>query len=115
MSTLRAIEPLVTSAIIALLTAGVVKIISRHLSRDTPNLPPGPKPLPIIGNLFDIPKEKEWLDYRAMTETYGDVVYLESLGQKLVILGSLSAIRDLMDRRGAVYSHRFIPLMCREL
>lgn len=34
-------------------------------------LPPGPPPLPIIGNLKDIPQDKAWLKYDAMTKQYG--------------------------------------------
>ena len=33
--------------------------------------PPGPQPLPIIGNLFDIPKEFSWLSYTRLSRKYG--------------------------------------------
>jgi hypothetical protein len=33
--------------------------------------PPGPPPLPIIGNLFDIPKEFSWLSYTQLSRKYG--------------------------------------------
>jgi hypothetical protein len=35
--------------------------------------PPGPRPLPIIGNLLDIPKEFSWLAYTRLSERYGTV------------------------------------------
>jgi hypothetical protein len=34
-------------------------------------LPPGPKGLPIIGNLLDIPQEKPWLVYNEWADRYG--------------------------------------------
>ncbi len=33
--------------------------------------PPGPRPLPVIGNLFDIPKEFSWLEYTQLSKKYG--------------------------------------------
>ncbi len=33
--------------------------------------PPGPRPLPLIGNLFDIPKEFSWLTYTRLSKKYG--------------------------------------------
>jgi len=33
--------------------------------------PPGPRPLPLIGNLLDIPKESSWLEYTQMSKKYG--------------------------------------------
>lgn len=33
--------------------------------------PPGPRPLPIIGNMLDIPKQFSWLAYSKFSETYG--------------------------------------------
>ena len=38
----------------------------RHL------LPPGPNALPLFGNIFDLPKEKPWLTYRAWAQKYGE-------------------------------------------
>ena len=36
----------------------------------------------------------------------GDVIYLNVLGQPIVILNSKAAIADLLDARGAIYSDR---------
>jgi hypothetical protein len=33
--------------------------------------PPGPRPLPIIGNLLDIPMESSWLAYSQLAKKYG--------------------------------------------
>ena len=33
--------------------------------------PPGPPSLPIIGNLFDVPKEVPWIAYADMSNKYG--------------------------------------------
>lgn len=33
--------------------------------------PPGPKPLPILGNLLDLPRENEAATYNKMARTYG--------------------------------------------
>jgi hypothetical protein len=34
--------------------------------------PPGPWPLPIIGNLLDIPKDSSWLAYTQFSKKYGN-------------------------------------------
>jgi hypothetical protein len=35
--------------------------------------PPGPRSLPLIGNLFDVPKEFSWLTYARLSKKYGKV------------------------------------------
>ena len=40
--------------------------------------PPGPRPLPIIGNLLDIPKESSWLAYAEFSKKYGEAISLVS-------------------------------------
>ncbi|KAI0320135.1 cytochrome P450 [Amylostereum chailletii] len=68
--------------------------------------PPGPPPLPLVGNLFDIPKKKSWVTYADWSEKYGDIVSVRVFGQTMVVLNSVRAVKDLFERRGAIYSER---------
>lgn len=53
---------------LALILAFVVAAI---LGRRKRPLPPGPKGLPIVGNIFDVPKTREWLAYQEWARQYG--------------------------------------------
>ena len=35
--------------------------------------PPGPRPLPVIGNLLDIPKRFSWIAYNQLSKKHGMV------------------------------------------
>jgi hypothetical protein len=37
--------------------------------------PPGPRPLPLIGNLLDIPKEFSWLSYSQLSKKHGTLYF----------------------------------------
>nr|VWP00396.1 Uncharacterized protein [Ganoderma boninense] len=69
-------------------------------------LPPGPSPLPLLGNILDFPRKHLGREFAALAKTYGDVMYLSLLGRDVVVLGSLTAARDLLDKRSANYSDR---------
>ncbi|PIL25374.1 cytochrome P450 [Ganoderma sinense ZZ0214-1] len=73
--------------------------------------PPGPTPLPLIGNALDFPRTHLGREFAEMAKKYGDVVYLNVLGQDTVVLGSLKAARDLLDKRSANYSDRPTSVM----
>ncbi|PIL25355.1 cytochrome P450 [Ganoderma sinense ZZ0214-1] len=74
-------------------------------------LPPGPTALPIVGNLLDFPRKHLGREFAQMARKYGDVVYLNVLGQDTVVLGSLKAARDLLEKRSANYSNRPTSVM----
>ncbi|KAK0193929.1 cytochrome P450 [Armillaria mellea] len=69
-------------------------------------LPPGPKGLPLIGNLWDVPAEYPWLTYAQWTATYGDVFYLDTPGNPTVVINSAQAVSDLFEKRSGNYSDR---------
>ncbi|KAH9483138.1 Cytochrome P450 monooxygenase COX2 [Psilocybe cubensis] len=112
--------PVYTFVLGTLVYALVVKILlgkSRYLKRNPRNLPlpPGPKGYPIIGNLFDVPKDKPWVGYSEWTKTYGDMIYFEVLGQPFIVLNSLQRTIDLFDKRSSNYSDRMRMPMVLEL
>nr|VWP02625.1 Candidapepsin (EC (ACP) (Aspartate protease) (Secreted aspartic proteinase) (SAPT) [Ganoderma boninense] len=74
--------------------------------RKNARLPPGPTPFPILGNVLDFPRKHLGREFAAMSKTFGDVVHLDMLGQNVIVLGSLKAARDLLDKRSANYSDR---------
>jgi cytochrome P450 len=77
--------------------------------------PPGPSGWPIIGNLLDIPSTSTWLAYTEFSKKYGHIVYYRILGKDIVVLNTIKPIKDLLEKRGDVYSDRpvfpFVDMM----
>ncbi|KAJ7622192.1 cytochrome P450 [Roridomyces roridus] len=69
-------------------------------------LPPGPRRAPLIGNLLQMPHDKAPLVFHEWAGTYGDVMYLKLPGMSIVVLDSLQAAEDLLEKRSAIYSDR---------
>ncbi|KAJ7253192.1 cytochrome P450, partial [Mycena rebaudengoi] len=78
-------------------------------------LPPGPPRKPLIGNLLDVPFENPWAAFASWSRKYGDVVYLEVLGNSIVVLNSLETITEFFEKRARNYSHRPVFIMIGEL
>ena len=83
----------------------ITKLLSRA-ARSSYKLPPGPKPLPLIGNLFDLPKELDWIHWAKHKDVYGPISSVTVFGQTLVILNDLKAAMDLFETRSNIYSNR---------
>ncbi|KAJ7650917.1 cytochrome P450 monooxygenase [Roridomyces roridus] len=67
---------------------------------------PGPPKLPLIGNLFDIPRSREVLAYNAMADKYGPIVNLSVLGKNIFVISSARILLELFGQRGTNYSGR---------
>ncbi|KAK7442491.1 hypothetical protein VKT23_016089 [Stygiomarasmius scandens] len=68
-------------------------------------LPPGPRGLPIIGNLLDVPSSFEWLEYMKWSQKYNsDIVSFAVAGASTIILNSQDAVTELMEKRSRIYS-----------
>ncbi|KAH6905484.1 cytochrome P450 98A3 [Coprinopsis sp. MPI-PUGE-AT-0042] len=89
----------------ALTSLAVVVLRGRRGTRGLP-LPPGPQGLPLVGNIFQIPSEKPWKVYKEWGKVYGDIIYLEALGQTLLVLNNLEDCLALLEKRGVNYSDR---------
>ncbi|KIM43420.1 hypothetical protein M413DRAFT_18002 [Hebeloma cylindrosporum] len=68
--------------------------------------PPGPKPFPIVGNMFDIARDKESAAYQKLADEYGDLVFLSALGKNVLFVNSFEAAHELFEKRSVNYSDR---------
>ncbi|EAU81805.2 O-methylsterigmatocystin oxidoreductase [Coprinopsis cinerea okayama7 len=74
------------------------------------SLPPGPKGLPILGNLLQMPSERHWEVYKEWGKQYGDIIYLEVLGSPILVLNSLAPVVDLLEKAAPIFSDRqYVP------
>ncbi|PPQ65600.1 hypothetical protein CVT26_000549 [Gymnopilus dilepis] len=79
------------------------------------SLPPGPRGLPLVGNILDMPSEKEWLTFARWGETWGDICSVTVLGQPLIILNSARMACAMLDKKSSIYSDRPVLQMGGEL
>ncbi|KAK0185241.1 cytochrome P450 [Armillaria mellea] len=101
---------------IVILLAGLVFVWRLfHLSSRHPPLPPGPRGIPLIGNLLDMPSEKEWLTFAKWGEKYGDMTSVSILGRRLVIINSAQIAVSMLDKKSSIYSDRPVFGMVGEL
>ncbi|KAH7093538.1 putative cytochrome P450 oxidoreductase [Paraphoma chrysanthemicola] len=70
------------------------------------NYPPGPPTLPIIGNIHQLPARDAHLQFQKWAQEYGPVYSLILGSKTLVVLSSDQAVKDLLDKKSGVYSHR---------
>ncbi|KAL3458739.1 putative cytochrome P450 oxidoreductase OrdA-like protein [Aspergillus heterothallicus] len=93
---------------IALIAILIIRSLSPRAPQLVAPLPPGPKPLPLVGNLRDLPAPdtEEWVHWLKHKDLYGPLSTINVFGQRLVILNEARLAIDLLDKRSAMYSDR---------
>ncbi|KAL1725527.1 cytochrome P450 [Schizophyllum commune] len=87
-------------------TFAVVVYLVRCRPRFLP-LPPGPKRLPLVENLLDIPSTYEWEKYMQWAKDFEtDILHLDAGGTSIIVLDSYEACCDLLEKRARFYSDR---------
>ncbi|KAJ7713995.1 cytochrome P450 [Mycena metata] len=98
--------PVLVPLLLLMATATLFYILSMRRRTNRLNPPPGPPKDPFIGHLRIMPKTQSGLAFHSWAKIYGDVMQLEVLGQRIVILDTHQAATDLLDKRSSIYSDR---------
>ncbi|KAF1933770.1 putative O-methylsterigmatocystin oxidoreductase [Didymella exigua CBS 183.55] len=104
------VSPTILVVVVILIIAYWIKRQRRQAS-----LPPGPPRLPIIGNLHQLPSKDQWTVYKQWVDTYGPLVSAKFGGTDVVIIGDYDTAKELLDKRGGIYSDRPRMVMAGEL
>ncbi|KAF5374224.1 hypothetical protein D9758_004661 [Tetrapyrgos nigripes] len=94
---------------------GLVTLTVRVFYKPKRNLPPGPKGLPVLGNVFQLPQTLQFLRFAEWKEEFGPIFSLNLAGQTVVVLNSHKVAADLLDRRSTMYSDRPRFIMAGEI
>ncbi|RDA93384.1 hypothetical protein CP533_1961 [Ophiocordyceps camponoti-saundersi (nom. inval.)] len=100
------VSPVLFAASIAVLSL----IISRSWLRKSvgPRLPPGPKPLPLVGNIRDMPPKDvpEFQHWLAHKDVYGPISSVTVMGNTIVIIHDRQAATHLLEQQSLKTSGR---------
>jgi Cytochrome P450 len=70
-------------------------------------MPPGPWPLPIVGNTFLLPDKKPWFYFEELSKRYNAPIITFWIGRNPTVwLNDAWAASELLDKRAGIYSSR---------
>ncbi|KAF7371345.1 Cytochrome P450 [Mycena sanguinolenta] len=98
-----------------IMTIAAITFAYSFRRRRTPPLPLGPRGLPIVGNILDVPTSQPWLKFAKLGEIWGEISSLTVLGQTMIIVNSLEVAEDLLETHGVNFSDRPVLPMAGEL
>ncbi|KZW03029.1 cytochrome P450 [Exidia glandulosa HHB12029] len=106
-----------SASTISILGLGAALAALAFRTRDTRKLPPGPPRKFLLGNVFDVPRPpEEWKVLAGFGKKYGasrPVTYLRVLTMEVIVLNTMQAVTDLLEKRSAIYSDRpRLPMAC---
>ncbi|XP_026221102.1 cytochrome P450 2D15-like [Anabas testudineus] len=97
-------------AFVALFLAALLYLFFFRTHR-AKNFPPGPRPVPILGNLLQLNLENPITDLKRLTKQYGNVYSLFIGPRPMVIINGLQALREALVTKAADFSGRSQELM----
>lgn len=66
----------------------------------------GPPTVPVLGNLHQLPREKAFLKFAEWAKLYGEIYSLKIASNTMVVISSRRIVKELMDKRSSISSHR---------
>ncbi|GKB46031.1 cytochrome P450 [Tanacetum coccineum] len=96
------------TSLFLILTPFILLFITKKYSKTKENLPPGPRPLPIIGNIHQM-GNKPHVSTAMLAKEYGPLVSLRLGSKLLVVASSPEAAKEILKTQDRHLSGRNVP------
>ena len=98
---------MILEAIILLITIILLQHVVGRL-REPSQLPPGPPPLPLIGNIYNVFSylPQMHLAFSEIAKTYGNLFTVYLQGQRVVVINSVQSAREALMSKKDDFSGR---------
>ena len=93
----------IIAALLLTLCCGIHYYTHTH---NQPRHPPGPRGLPIIGNLLELSSNNPGPRFASFAREYGDIFFLTVPGRTVLVINSIAAMKSLLNKQAAAYSDR---------
>ncbi|EKG10438.1 Cytochrome P450 [Macrophomina phaseolina MS6] len=103
------------TTIFLVLAASAVLLLLVPVGRRAKGLPPGPPTRPLIGNLHQLPKTGAHYKFTEWARTYGGIFSLKLGPATAVVITDRRLVKQLLDKKGNVYSNRPQSYVANEL
>ncbi|KAJ3782385.1 cytochrome P450 [Lentinula aff. detonsa] len=94
-----------TTVVVLFLLIWFIRRLYRIGSRE-PSLPPGPPTIPLLGNLNIFPAEYAHYKFTVWAREYGDIYSLKIGPSTVVVITSMDAVKELMEKRSGSTADR---------
>ncbi|KAM4641340.1 uncharacterized protein O3C94_015739 [Discoglossus pictus] len=84
----------------------LVYLVSWWFKRRRQNMPPGPTPLPLLGNIFQLNASEFPKEIMKLSKTYGPVITLHLPNMRLVILVGYDTVKEALVDNGDAFINR---------
>lgn len=69
-------------------------------------MPPGPRPLPFVGNKLQLPKSQPWIQFQKWSKVYGPIFTIWIGRKPTIVISDPGIAQELMEKRSNKYSSR---------
>uniref|UniRef100_A0A3Q1FLJ5 Cytochrome P450 2D15-like n=1 Tax=Acanthochromis polyacanthus TaxID=80966 RepID=A0A3Q1FLJ5_9TELE len=98
-------------AIVTLYLVVVLLFLLLFPTQRAKNFPPGPRPIPVLGNLLELSLESPLADLERLAKRYGNVYSLFMGPRPAVVINGLQALKEALVDKSADFSGRPQDLM----